>query len=251
MIQNTAARDITPEMPMYASISETQGLIGLMIQNALMNILNKEEIESKVVTVLSQIEVDPNDPAFNEPTKPVGTFYTKEEAEEIVKEKGYTMKEDAGRGYRRVVYSPLPMRKIEIDAMKELLEKSYVIIDGGGMPVINENGNFKSVDVVVDKDRVAAMVADEIDADMLIILTAVNKIAINFGKENQQWLEKVSIEDAKKYIEEGQFAAGSMLPKVEGAIDFISKNSERKALITHPDYLKDGLDEKDGTWIVF
>ncbi|MCP5748868.1 carbamate kinase, partial [Klebsiella pneumoniae] len=173
-------------------------------------------INKPVATLVTQVEVDANDPAFLNPTKPIGSFFTEQEAEQLTKQ-GYTLKEDAGRGYRRVVASPKPVDIIEKETVKALVDAGQVVITvgGGGIPVIREGNHLRGASAVIDKDWASARLAEMIDADMLIILTAVEKVAINFGKENEQWLDRLSLSDAERFIEEGHFAKGSMLPKVE------------------------------------
>ena len=206
-----------------------------------------------VDTVIFQnlrVEVDANDPAFLNPTKPIGSFFTEQEAEQLTKQ-GYTLKEDAGRGYRRVVASPKPVDIIEKETVKALVDAGQVVITvgGGGIPVIREGNHLRGASAVIDKDWASARLAEMIDADMLIILTAVEKVAINFGKENEQWLDRLSLSDAERFIEEGHFAKGSMLPKVEAAASFARSRAGREALITVLSKAKEGIEGKTGTVI--
>ncbi|MDU2559094.1 MAG: carbamate kinase [Anaerococcus prevotii] len=241
-----------PEFPLVECVALSQGYIGYHLQQAIENEVEKRNIDKKVVTIVSQVEVDKNDPAFKDPTKPIGTFYSKEEAERIEKEDGYTFKEDAGRGYRRVVASPKPVRLKEIETLKTLLENNTAVITGGGggIPVFDEDGTIVGVDAVIDKDFVASKISADINADKLLILTAVDSVYINFGKENQEELREISVDEAKKYIEEGQFAKGSMLPKIEACLKFLEENPEGEAIITSLDKALDGLEGKVGTKIV-
>ena len=197
--------------------------------------------------------VDENDPGFANPTKPIGPFYSEEEAKKLTEEKGYTMKEDAGRGWRRVVASPIPRRIVEIEAIKKLWDSSIVIsCGGGGIPVIERmDGTLEGVAAVIDKDFAAELLAEQVDADVLMILTEVEKVAVNWGKENQQDLDHMSLKEAVQYIEEGQFAAGSMLPKVEAAMKFARTYPDKKAIITSLDKAIDALEGKTGTVITF
>lgn len=251
LIQNTAGKEQVPQMPMFACGAMTQGQIGLLIQQSLNNIFRKEKIDKSVVTVVTQVEVSSSDPSFQNPAKPVGPFYTEEEALKIGKSTGFVMKEDAGRGWRRVVPSPQPINIVELEAIKDLLEKENVVIasGGGGIPVIMKDDNLQGVDAVIDKDKSAALMGDELNADLLIILTAVEKAALDFGKENQTEIDKMTISEARKYLAEGHFAPGSMKPKVEAIVDFIEKNPDRKALITSANKLPEAMEEKSGTWI--
>lgn len=232
------------------SVAMSQGYIGIDLQNAIKNEFYRRKIDKKVSTILSQVEVDKNDEAFSHPTKPIGRFLTKEEAEKNMAA-GIPCIEDAGRGYRIVVASPMPVKIRELLTIKTLLAAGHIVLTcgGGGIPVINENGCLKGVDAVIDKDNASSLLAKELDADELIILTAVEKIAINFGKENQKWLDQMNLEEAEAYIREGQFAKGSMLPKVEAAVRFVESGSGRKALITQLEKAKEGIEGKTGTII--
>lgn len=219
---------IKSDMPFPECGAMSQGYIGYHLQNSIHNELEKRGIKKNVATIVTQVLVDENDEAFKKPTKPIGAFYDKDTADKISKEKGYTMIEDSGRGYRQVVPSPKPVDVIEKDIVKELVDKGEVIITvgGGGIPVINKNGKLVGVPAVIDKDFASAKLAELIKADTLIILTAVDRVAINFGKPNQENLEEMSIEEAEKYCSEGQFAPGSMLPKVRACINFANAGGE-------------------------
>lgn len=240
----------TPEMPFPECGAMSQGYIGFHLQNAIQNELNKRGIKKPVVTLVTQVVVDKNDPAFQNPTKPVGSFYTKEEADKMIA-KGFTFKEDAGRGYRRVVPSPRPVDIVEIESIKSLIEAGNVVIaaGGGGIPVVKEAEELVGVPSVIDKDFTTAKLAELVDADSLIILTAVEKVAIRFGKPDQLWLSELTVETAEKYIADKEFAEGSMLPKVKAALSFATSKSGRKAMITSLEKAKEGLEGKTGTWI--
>lgn len=229
----------------------SQGYIGYHLQQSLENELHRRWMNKSVATIVTQIAVDPNDPAFENPSKPVGDFYTKKQADEIAKEKGYTFKEDAGRGYRQVVPSPLPMKIMELDSIKTLIDADKLVIagGGGGVPVIITDKGLEGVPAVIDKDRSSALLADKIDADKLIILTAVDHVYVNYGKPDEKALKTLNVAEAQKYMKEGQFAAGSMLPKIEACLSFVEGYPEREALITSLDGLDDALAGKVGTVI--
>lgn len=229
----------------------SQGYIGYHLQQSLENELHRRWMNKSVATIVTQIAVDPNDPAFENPSKPVGDFYTKKQADEIAKEKGYTFKEDAGRGYRQVVPSPLPMKIMELDSIKTLIDADKLVIagGGGGVPVIITDKGLEGVPAVIDKDRSSALLADKINADKLIILTAVDHVYVNYGKPDEKVLKTLNVAEAQKYMKEGQFAAGSMLPKIEACLSFVEGHPEREALITSLDGLDDALTGKVGTVI--
>ena len=242
----------TPEMPFPECGAMSQGYIGYHLQNAIREELLERDMQIPVATVVTQVIVDKNDSAFENPTKPVGAFYSKEEAEKLMTEKGFVMKEDAGRGYRRVVASPLPIDVAEKETIKTLVDNNQVVIavGGGGIPVYAEGNKLIGIPAVIDKDFAAEKLAEILDADYLIILTAVEQVAINFGKENEQWLSTLTINEAEKYIEEGHFAPGSMLPKVKAAISFAESKEGRKALITSLEKASAGIAGQTGTRIV-
>ena len=229
----------------------SQGYIGYHLQQSLENELHRRWMNKSVATIVTQIAVDPNDPAFENPSKPVGDFYTKKQADEIAKEKGYTFKEDAGRGYRQVVPSPLPMKIMELDSIKTLIDADKLVIagGGGGVPVTITAKGLEGVPAVIDKDRSSALLADKINADKLIILTAVDHVYVNYGKPDEKALKTLNVAEAQKYMKEGQFAAGSMLPKIEACLSFVEGHPEREALITSLDGLDDALTGKVGTVI--
>ena len=238
------------QVPLPTSVAMSQGYIGIDLQNAIKYELYSRNIEGKVSTILSQVEVDKNDPAFENPTKPIGRFLTKEEAEEN-EANGVRCMEDAGRGYRVVVASPMPQRIRELETIKTLVNAGHIVITcgGGGIPVISENGKLVGVNAVFDKDNAISLLAAQLGADYLVILTAVEKVAINFGKENQEWLSDLTVEQAKEYIAEEQFAKGSMLPKIEAAIRFAESGEGRRTLITLLDKAAEGIAGKTGTVI--
>ncbi len=251
VIQNEVADKITPAMPFDICGAMSQGMIGYHMQQTLGYELGRRNIYKPVSTIITQVVVDKKDDAFNNPTKPIGPFYTKEEAEELKKEKDYNIIEDSGRGYRRVVPSPKPKRIVEIETVKTLIDKNYIVITvgGGGIPVIEEENKLKGVPAVIDKDLASQRLAEDIDADILIILTAVEKVFINFGKQNQKELNKVSAKAMKQYAEEGHFAPGSMLPKVLAGIEFVESKPGRKTIITSLDKVEDALTGYSGTII--
>lgn len=229
----------------------SQGYIGYHLQQSLQNELHKRWMNKNVATIVTQIAVDPQDPAFDNPSKPVGDFYTKEQAEQIEKEKGYTFKEDAGRGYRQVVPSPLPKKIMELNSINTLIESGDLVIagGGGGVPVIMTDDGLQGVPAVIDKDRSSALLADQISADKLIILTAVDYVYVNYGKPDEKALKTLTINEAHKYMDEKQFAAGSMLPKIEACLSFVEGHPEREAIITSLNGLDDALAGKVGTVI--
>lgn len=238
--------------PMSVCSAMSQGYIGYDLQNALKEELLNRGLQQGVATVLTQVVVDGNDPAFQHPTKPIGTFMSKEEAEKMAREKGWHIAEDAGRGWRQVVASPKPLAVVELTTIRALAETDNVVIacGGGGIPVIaTDNHHLKGAAAVIDKDLASELLAEHLDADMLIILTAVEKVAVNFNKPNQKWLDALTPEEARTYIGEGQFAPGSMLPKVEAAVKFAESKPGRTALITLLEKARDGIDGKTGTRI--
>ncbi|WP_017413714.1 carbamate kinase [Clostridium tunisiense] len=232
--------------------SFSQGYIGYHLQNAIAEELNKRGIKKSVGTIVTQVVVDKNDGGFQNPTKPIGSFYSKEMAEKLQKEQGFIMKEDAGRGYRRVVASPKPVDVIEKDMIKELVEDGKVVIScgGGGIPVIREDGMVKGVAAVIDKDFAAEKLAEILEADCLLILTAVDRVCVNFNKPDQKELAEINIEEVNRYIEEGQFAPGSMLPKVEACKKFVMHDNSKIAMIASLSKAKEALKGLSGTKIV-
>ena len=238
--------------PLSVCVAMSQGYIGYDLQNALREELLDRGINKGVATVLTQVIVDPEDPAFKNPTKPIGSFMTKEEADKMVAERGYQVVEDAGRGYRRVVASPKPQEIAEIETVKALADAGHVVVacGGGGIPVFKTEGHhLKGAAAVVDKDFASCVMAQQLDADCLIILTAVEKVAIHFGKPDVKWLDELTPAEAEKYIADGEFAPGSMLPKVQAALQFAQSKQGRTALITLLEKAKDGVAGKTGTII--
>lgn len=236
--------------PLSVCVAMSQAYIGYDLQNALKEELLNRGIKRSVATVITQVRVDEDDPAFSHPTKPIGYFMTKEEAAEAEK-KGMHVVEDAGRGYRRAVASPKPKEIIEIETVKDLLEAGEIVIasGGGGIPVIRQGNHLKGVGAVIDKDHASCLLAKQLDADLLIILTAVEKIALHFGTPQETWLDQISVEEARRYAAEGHFAPGSMLPKVQAGIDFAASAPGRTSLITLLEKARDGVNGKTGTRI--
>ena len=246
------SEEATPSMPFPECGAMSQGYIGYHLQNAIYNEFVKRGSVKPVCSVVTQVVVDKEDSAFENLTKPIGSFYSKEEAEKIAEEKGYEFKEDAGRGYRRVVASPKPVEIVESESIKSLYEAHSITIagGGGGIPVIKkEDGTLEGVPAVIDKDFTSELLADIVDADVFIILTAVDKVAIKFGQPDEEWLDKMTVEECEKYIADEEFAAGSMLPKIEAALKFAKSKPGRKTLITSLEKAADALAGKTGTWI--
>ena len=245
------AKAIKSDMPFPECGAMSQGYIGYHLQNAIGNELAARGMAKDVATVVTQVLVEESDPAFQHPTKPVGAFYDRETADRIAAEKGYTMVEDAGRGYRQVVPSPKPVDVIEKNTVKALVGSGTVVITvgGGGIPVVRREGRLVGVPAVIDKDFASAKLAELLDADLLVILTAVEKVAINFGKPDQKGLDALTPAEAREYIAQGQFAPGSMLPKVEAAVQFAESKPGRAALITLLEKARDGIEGRTGTRI--
>ena len=240
----------TPDMPFAECGAMSQGYIGYHLQQAIQNELTRRGMNKECVTVVTQVLVDKNDEAFANPTKPVGMFYSEKEAKKIAEENGYIMKEDAGRGFRRVVPSPFPKEIIELDTIESLVNQGKIVITcgGGGIPVVKSKNGYSGIDAVIDKDNSSCRLAIDLNADMLMILTAVDKVCINYNKENQKALKEMTIEEAQKYIEDEQFAKGSMLPKVEASIKF-AEETGNPAVITSLLSAKEALQGKNGTVI--
>jgi carbamate kinase len=251
LIQQEMAKEVIPPFPIDVNDAQTQGSLGYMIVQALRNQLAERGLNREVAALITQIVVDKNDEAFKKPSKPVGPFYTEEEARKLMMEKGWIMKEDSGRGWRRVVPSPKPLDIVEKEIIQMLLRNDVIVVaaGGGGIPVVRENGKLKGIEAVIDKDRASALLAIEINADELIILTGVEKVALNYGKPNQTFVDTLIVDDAMKYLKEGHFPAGSMGPKIEAAIDFVSATN-KTCLITDMRKLKEALSGKTGTRIV-
>ncbi|MEW6026860.1 MAG: carbamate kinase [Planctomycetota bacterium] len=252
LIQHEAAKDLVPAMPLDVCVSETQGSLGYIFQQAILNELRRNKIERYVVTMVTQVVVDSKDKAFKEPTKPIGPFYNKEQAEALKKEKKWVMLEDSGRGFRRVVPSPTPVKIIQRIMIKELAQSGHIVIavGGGGIPIYKKADNdYEGIEAVIDKDLASSILAAEIKAGVFIILTTVPKVYINFGKSNQQGIVRMTVSQAKKYLDENQFGTGSMKPKIESAINYLTRYDGR-VIITSPEYLADALDQKAGTTII-
>ncbi len=239
-----------PNTPLSVCVAMSQAYIGYDLQNALREeLLSRNITDLPVVTMITQVRVDPDDPAFENPSKPIGKFLSKEAADELAEKYDYVMKEDAGRGYRRVVASPKPVEIIEIGTIRNMVDSGDLVIacGGGGIPVIKNGNHLKGASAVIDKDFASCLLAKELDADMLIILTAVEKAAINYGRPDEQLLDDLSVDEAEKYINEGQFAPGSMLPKIQAAISFASLGEGKEALITLLEKAREGIRGETGT----
>lgn len=243
----------TPAMPFAECGSMSQGYIGYQLQQCIQDELERQKIKKNCATLITQVLVDAKDQAFHNPTKPIGAFYTKEEADKIAREKGYEFVEDSGRGYRRVVPSPIPKDIIEKKVIKQLVDHDNIVIavGGGGIPVVKTDKIelLEGVDAVIDKDRSASLLAKQIGADTLLILTAVDKVSINFNTPEQIDLDKLTVKEAEKYIKEGQFAKGSMLPKIEACIDFVKTSDRKRAIIGSLENASDAINRKNGTII--
>lgn len=240
-------------VPLVNCVADTQGGIGYQVQQALTNEFLARGIQKKVATVITQVEVSADDPNFQNPTKPVGSFLTLEQAEELKRQHpDWVFIEDSGRGYRRVVPSPKPIDIVEKDAIRSLIDSGYVVIavGGGGIPVVrDEQNSYTGIDAVIDKDFATSLLAEQIDAESLIITTGVPRVFINFGKPNQMALEEITVDQTKQYVQEGHFPAGSMLPKIEASLSFLAK-ANRKVIITNPESLKDAIKNEAGTHII-
>lgn len=237
-----------PFVPFPECGAMSEGYIGYHLQNAICNEFRVRKMNDSVATLVTQVQVDACDPSFQRPTKPIGTFMSKEDADKLA---AAGVAEDAGRGYRQVVASPAPVRIVEEEAVRKLLDQGVTVIagGGGGVPVVEKDGVLTGVDAVIDKDFTSVKLAETVDADVVVILTAVEKVAIRFGTPDQQWLDKLTVAEAKKYIEDKEFAEGSMLPKIRAAIKFAESKPGRKALITSLEKAKEGLEGSTGTWI--
>lgn len=253
LLQNELASSEVPPLPLDVCGAESQGQIGYMFQQTLKNELNKHDIDMTISSVITQVIVDGDDPAFKNPTKFVGPFYSKEKAEELRKVKDWDIKETSNGKYRRVVPSPDPQNIVESDLIQDLVfaeDKSYVVIaaGGGGVPVIEERGKLEGVEGVIDKDKATAVLASQIEETFLVLLTTVEQVYLNYGEENEEPISSMNVQEAQKYLEEGHFPEGSMGPKIEASIDFLEDSGE-KVLITTPEKLLDALDGETGTYI--
>ena len=252
LLRSDLARNVLHEVPLDSCVADTQGALGYQIGQTLANELRHQGIQKPIATVVTQVLVDKNDKAFSNPTKPIGSFYTEEEARKHKADSGWTLKEDAGRGWRRVVASPKPLRIVEEDTVRLLLEQDVVVIavGGGGIPVReNEKGDLEGCAAVIDKDLASCLLAKNLQADLFIISTGVDKVAVDFKKPTQRELDKLTVAEAKKYLAEGQFPAGSMGPKIEAAIDFL-EHGGKKVIITQPFLLEDAIAGRNGTHLV-
>ena len=252
LLASETANHVTPALPFDVCGAMSQGYIGYHIQQALRKSLERLNRHLPVVTVITQVVVDQNDPAFQSPSKPIGPFYTEAEAKEIAEEKGYIMKEDSGRGWRRVVPSPVPKRIVEIDTIKTLWNTTITVTcGGGGIPVVqNEDGSFTGVAAVIDKDLAAERLAEGMEADILMILTEVEQVCLNYQQPDEIRLGMITVTEAEQYVRDGHFAPGSMLPKMQAAIQFASSGEKRKAIITSLYKAEDALAGRTGTVIV-
>lgn len=252
VLQNENSAEITPAMPFDVCGAMSQGMIGYHMQQGLTKALRAHGDPTGVATIVTQVVVDANDKAFQNPTKPIGPFYSEAEAKRLQAEKGYAVKEDAGRGWRRVVASPMPQEIVELPEVKCLIDGGFVVITvgGGGIPVIrSENGDLIGTAAVIDKDLASERLAEDVDADALLILTAVEQVCLNYGKENEKRLSQLSVAEAEQYCREGHFAPGSMLPKIEAACMFARSKAGRRAIITSLDKAVDALTGKAGTTV--
>lgn len=252
VIRNEAARDLIPPMPLDICGADSQGGIGYMLQQVLDNELSSRGVRKTVVSLVTQCVVDPNDPAFTNPTKPIGPFFPQSTADSIAKVKGWTMREDSGRGWRRVVPSPRPVEIVEWEAIRALVDAGIVVIaaGGGGVPVFRgETGLIQGVEAVIDKDRAAGVLALQLRARRLVVLTAVEAVSLDYGKPSERPLGRITVEEARRALAEGQFPPGSMGPKMEAAIEFVEKGGE-EAMITSPDCLYAAMEGRAGTRVV-
>jgi carbamate kinase len=252
MVQQDRAKELIPPLPLDLNDAYTQGMLGYLIVEAMENQLLNYNLKRQCAAIVTQVVVDPKDKAFQNPTKPVGPFYDAKEAEQLAREKGWKMKEDAGRGYRRVVPSPEPLDIVEKDLIKELMEKGVltVAVGGGGIPVLKEkDGTIKGVEAVIDKDRASSLLAKILDVDLFMILTGVDEVYLNYGKTDQKVLKTLKVSDAKTYIENKQFPAGSMGPKIEAAISFVEKTG-RQCVITSLEKVSEAMEGKAGTFVI-
>jgi carbamate kinase len=252
LLRSELASHVLHTVPLDSCGADTQGAIGYMIQQALYNEFGKRGMKKQAATVVTQVVVGKDDPAFRNPSKPIGPFYGEEEAKKLGAERGWAVKDDAGRGWRRVVPSPIPLEIVERDAIKDLVDAGFVVIGvgGGGIPVVREeDGSLRGVEAVIDKDYASGLLASSIQADLFLISTAVDKVALNYGQPGQRWLDKMTLAEAKQYLAEGHFAPGSMGPKIRASIEFLEQGG-REALITSPENIERALAGETGTRIV-
>jgi len=251
LIKNELARDKVPPMPLYVCVANTQGSIGYAIQQTLTRMLKEQGIERLVASVITQVEVDPHDPGFANPTKPIGPFFSEEQARELMAKEGYVMREDAGRGWRRVVASPQPLAIVEKDVIKTLSDAGVLVVavGGGGVPVVKKGDGYAGIEAVIDKDRASQRLASDMGADYLVVLTGVPKVYVDFRKPTQRALDCITVAEAKRLMAEGQFPAGSMGPKIEASINFVEQGGGT-AIITDFDNVGAALRGESGTHIV-
>ncbi|HTT41162.1 MAG TPA: carbamate kinase [Burkholderiales bacterium] len=247
------AKGVVPEVPIDYADADTQGAIGYMFQRSLYNEFRRRGLKRKVIALVTQVLVDPRDPAFQDPTKPIGAYMDHSVAESLATDFGWTVKEDAGRGWRRVVASPLPRRIIELDLIKSLIEQGHIVIacGGGGIPVLeDERGELQGLEAVIDKDLASSLLARDLQAELFVISTAVEKVAIHFNQPNERWLDRITLAELRGYIAEGHFAKGSMGPKIEAVVSFLEGAPRGRAIITNPPNLGRALTGAAGTHIV-
>ncbi len=252
LLSSELSRHVIDEVPMEVCVADTQGSLGYMIQQQLRNEFYRRNRRERVVTVVTQVLVDAKDEAFGHPTKPVGSWYDKEQALALARERGWTVAEDAGRGWRRVVASPLPQEILEVEAIQALVERGFIVIGagGGGIPVIlDETGGLRGAAAVIDKDHASSLLAVGIQADLLLISTGVEQVSLNYRQPDQIDLDRMTLAQAERYLAEGHFAAGSMKPKIEASARFV-RETGKEALITSPESIGRALDGETGTWIV-
>ncbi|MFQ5692951.1 MAG: carbamate kinase [Nitrospinota bacterium] len=250
LIRMERTREILPPMPMDICVADTQAAIGYMIQQSLTNKAHEVGVACPVATVVTQVRVEASDPAFQNPTKPIGPFYSREDAQRIERENGWRMVQDANRGYRRVVPSPMPIEIVELPAVQKLVEAGMIVITvgGGGIPVVREKDRYAGVDAVIDKDYASALLASNLKADTFIILTGVEQVCLDYGKPEQRAISSLTVSEAKGYLADGQFPSGSMGPKIEAALQYLDRDGE-EVLITALESLGDALQHRTGTRI--
>jgi carbamate kinase len=251
LMRSEIAKTQLHQVPLESCVADTQGAIGYQVEQTLLNELRRQGLKRDIVAVVTQVVVDANDPAFTNPTKPIGPFFTREDAENHQRNDGWAVKEDAGRGWRRVVPSPKPLEIVEERVIESLLNQGVVVIavGGGGIPVVRRvSGDLQGCAAVIDKDLASCLLAKNLKADVFVISTGVDKVAINFGKPDQKSIDKMTVAEAERYLKEGQFPAGSMGPKIQAAIDYL-KNGGKKVIITQPHLIEDAIHGKTGTHI--
>jgi carbamate kinase len=252
LIQAEEASTKIPPQTLDVCVAQTEGSIGFMLQQAIRNRLEAIGSAGEVATILTEVEVDPADPAFKRPTKPIGPFFTRYRAEALERDLGWTMREDAGRGWRHVVPSPRPLRILNLNTVARMLDTAAVVIaaGGGGVPVVKgRDGQWRGIEAVIDKDFASSLLASKLQADLFIILTGVPKVALDFGKPTQRYVDRMTVEEAEQHLREGQFPPGSMGPKIESAVQFV-RGAKQQVMITDVEVLREALDGKDGTVIV-